>query len=241
MVNGYPFAYEEGFVHRACELLRERGLNIEPLREAPAKTTQLDRIAAVIEREAPGAVVLQIGGLETVVLLEDVLRRRLGLAVPSRSYSNHLHTSPFRDWKTYARWRAVMAAKRVADTLLGHPIVDFAEYRRNLRQALELVRDRTRGPVLTLGLFPSVEPVSRHYRSRLEPIFAEETQRAGVAYLSTAAAWQAAGKPSDIFHDSLHLNVRGHQWLAPPVASALHECLRGHTTPVHAHMRASGG
>ncbi|MBN8732273.1 MAG: SGNH/GDSL hydrolase family protein [Acidobacteria bacterium] len=241
MVNGYPFTYEEGFVHQACELLRQRGLSVEPLREAPVKTTQFDRIAAVIKHGAPQAVVLQIGGLETVLLLEDVVRRRLGLAVPKREYSNHLHTSPFRGWKTHARWRVMVTAKRLADALLGHPIVDFAEYRRNLRRVLKLVRECTPGPVLTLGLFPSVDPVSRYYRKRLEPLFTEETERAGVAYFSTAAAWQAAGKPSDIFHDSLHLNVHGHQWLAPLVANALHECLRGHTAPMRAHTQASGG
>lgn len=240
MVNGYPFSFEEGFVHQACELLRQRRLSIEPLLEAPVKTTQLDRIAAALERGSPRAAVLQLGGLETVLLLKDVMRRRLGLAVPKREYSNHLHTSPFRNWKTHTRWRVMVTAKRLADALLGHPIVDLAEYRRNLRRMLELVRERTPGPVLTLGLFPSVEPVSRYYRNRLEPLFAEETHRAGVAYLSVAEAWRASGKPRDIFHDPLHLNVRGHQWLAPPVASALRECLRGHTTPVCAHTQASG-
>jgi len=238
MVNGYPFTEEEGFIQQARALLRRRGLEIEPRLEAPAKTTQLDRIASAIEAHDPQAVVLQVGGLETVLLLEDVIRRRFGLSVPKREYNNHLHTSPFRNWKTHARWRVMVTAKRIADTLLGHPIVDMAEYRRNLRQMLELVRDRSRGPVLTLGLFPSVEPVSRYYRGRLEPVFAEETARAGVSYLSLASAWRASGKPSGIFHDSLHLNVRGHQWLAPLVAKALEDCLLGHTKRVPAATEA---
>jgi hypothetical protein len=240
MANGYPFTYEESFVHLASLQLRRWGHEIEPLREAPAKTTQLDRIAQAIERDRPDAVVLQLGGLETVLLLEDVIRRRLGLAVPKRDYNNHLHTSPFRNWKTHARWRLMVTAKRMADTLLGHPIVDFDDYRRNLRNMLQLVCDRTPGPVINLGLFPSVEPVSRYYRNRLEPLFAEESRRAGVFYVSVAEAWRAAGKPGGIFHDSLHLNVQGHQWLAPLVAQALRDCLHGHTNRARARAEATG-
>ena len=208
-----------------------RGLPVKPARLAPAKTTQLTRFAEAIEQHKPGITVLQLGGLETVLLLEDTIRGWFGIVKPKRVYDQHLHNSPFRTPWLKFKWRAVMTLKRIADTLLLHPIVNLPEFRQNLRKAIEFVNERTNGPVVVLGLFPSADPVSQYYRNRMEPIFIDECARANVAYINIAQAWRRDGLDSSYAHDPIHLNVRGHAWVATQVADALEPFVRALAQP----------
>ncbi len=230
-MNGYPFTQEEGFVHIACEILSRRGYRIEPARLAPVRTTDLAKFAEAIEQHKPSVTVLQTGGLETIRLLEDVIRGWFGIAKPKRVFDQHLHTSPFRTPWLKFQWRVMVALKRIADTLLLHPIVNFTEFRANLRAAIELIRDRTDGTVLILGLFPSACPISSYYRIRMEPIFIEECARAGVHYLNAPELWRRDGLNSSYYHDPIHINVQGHAWFATHVADALEPCLREAAQP----------
>jgi lysophospholipase L1-like esterase len=238
MVNGYPFTFEDGFAYLACESLRARGYDLELACLAPAKTTQLSRFGEAIEQHLPAVTVLQLGGLETLLLLEDTIRGWFGTQKPKRIYDQHLHTSPFRTPWLKFKWRVMSTLKRIADTLLLHPIVNLAEFRENLRAALEFVRDKTNGSVLVMGLIPSADPVSQFYRDRMAPIFIEECARANVHFLNIAEAWRKDGLNSSYAHDPIHINVRGHAWLALHLAQALVPILqqagkpRGETVPV---------
>jgi hypothetical protein len=124
-----------------------------------------------------------------------------------------------------AKWKRMVTLKRIADALLLHPIVDLKEFRGNLRAALETVRDRSGGPVLVMGLVPAADPVSQHYRDRMEPIFLEECARAGVRFLNIVEHWRREGLDISYAHDPIHINKRGHAWLAPKLAAALQLCL----------------
>ena len=225
MVNGYPFTLEDGFAYLACENLRARGYHLELACLAPAKTTQLSRFGEAIEQHLPAVTVLQLGGLETLLLLEDTIRGWFGIQKPKRIYDQHLHTSPFRTPWLKFKWRAMSTLKWIADTLLLHPIVNLAEFRENLRAALEFVRDKTNGPVLVMGLIPSADPVSQYYRDRIAPIFIEECARASVHFLNIAEAWRKERLDDSYAHDPIHLNQRGHIWLAHLVADAMAVCL----------------
>jgi len=225
MVNGYPFPYEDGFAYLACGNLRARGYRLELARLAPAKTTQLSRFGEAIEQRQPTVAVLQLGGLETVLLLEDTIRGWFGIQKPKRIYDQHLHTSPFRTPWLKFKWRVMATLKRIADTVLLHAIVNLAEFRKNPRAALESVSDKTNGPALVMGLIPSADPVSQFYRDRMEPIFIEKCERAKVHYLNVAEAWRKEKLDDSYAHDPIHLNRRGHIWLAPLVADALAVCL----------------
>ncbi|MEP7364108.1 MAG: hypothetical protein ABI972_12705 [Acidobacteriota bacterium] len=242
MVNGYPFTYEDSFTHGACEILRGRGYALTPARLAPAKTTQLSRFGEAIDQHQPAVTVLQIGGLETVLLLEDTVRGWLGIPKPKRIYDQHLHTSPFRTPWLKFRWRVMVTLKRIADALLLHPIVDLAEFRTNLRAAIELASVRTEGPVLVLGLIPAADPVSQYYRDRMEPIFIEECARANVRFLNIAEAWRRDGLDKSYAHDPIHINQRAHKWLAPLVAQALAACLdeESRTSPLDRRSQSVG-
>ena len=224
-MNGYPFTQEDGFVHIACETLRARGYPIEPARLAPVRTTDLAKFAQAIEQHKPAVTVIQTGGLETVRLLQDVIRRWFGIEKPKRVFDQHLHTSPFRTPWLKFKWRVMVTLKRIADTLLLHPIVNMTEFRADLRAAIELLRDQTDGPVLILGLFPSACPISYSYRVRMEPIFVEECARAGVRYVNAPELWRRDGLDSSYYHDPIHINVRGHAWFAAHLADALAPCL----------------
>ncbi len=233
-VNGYPVGETSSFSHLTTCALGYTSTCI-----APIGLGNPSRLFDQLQHDPPPDIaILQFGNYEVPRPIAKHARAVLSQSLLSKAITRSslsskrpwLSLPPNHVFEPTPGWHARVALKSAyasAAQYLNPPLYDASAVRERLRWLLSQVAPFKVPITVVLTPLPCADHMARNFRIAAAPIFHEESARAGVLSLDTAAALgYSARKPRsfEIYADDRHLNLRGHQLLA----SALTELLEAH-------------
>lgn len=219
-VVGYPVGEAASFPEIVRRRLEASGISLELRKLAYLKLTHAAKLEAACSDCAPDLLVLQLGHFELSRPLSQYLRSILPFgrrnAAGTRSESPVYlvgHGWPFRI-------RA--AAKEAIDSILGHPLVDFAQFESQLNALLQQAERWAPPEVILLSPLPCVDPLSMYYRRRATAIMRRVAARHGTQFLDLMSSFSDCGVgPEAHFFDAVHLGAHGHRVIGAAIAEHL--------------------
>jgi hypothetical protein len=111
-----------------------------------------------------------------------------------------------------------MTAKYLADSILGHCLLDTARLETVLTEGLSLLRESPFGTLVVMSPLPCLDPMTMRYRNEIGTIMELSANAVGAVYLNLLdGSWW-----SPEFHwDHMHLGARGHARLAEEIDRTL--------------------
>ena len=118
-------------------------------------------------------------------------------------------------------WDVKNLLKLQLASVLGSAYFDAADFQRRLSTFCGEVAALGLSRVVLLSPLPCADRVFMRNRLQVVEHFRQEGKRFGFVYVDVMSNLLAAAQGRDIFHDSIHLNKKGHALLGQLVAQVL--------------------
>lgn len=219
-VVGYPIGEAAAFPAAVKQSLQARGVVLEMNRLAYIKLTHAAKLRDACAQYRPDILVLQLGHFELSRPLSQYLRARLssGREPAARSGSE----PPANPILRPRLFRVIAGIKKMIDSALGQPLVDFARFEAQLHEFLVETKRWAPPDVILLSPLPCADALSMRYRRRAASIMQRLAASHGIQFLDLLSAhpgWSFGAAGS--FYDAIHLGEHGHLHVASAIASRI--------------------
>lgn len=222
-VAGYPIGEELSFPSLVRDRLLEAGIGTEIHRLSHLKLGHRRRLVAACRESGPDVVVLQAG--------HDVLNRKLSSHIRAMFGCRHRKTEdsdiPASFVSSPAAFYSKAVCKAVIDRLLGHPLVDFGQFEKQLGELVAELKKCGVPLIVMLTPLGCADLTTSYYRRRSLASYERVAREHCVELVRVLAdaprAWQRHFGTADYYYDAIHLGAAGHRLAGQAIASRIRE------------------